>query len=248
MNNYSNESDQVFRYVMNGMQILLKVTGTASREMIAFFAAMQKKADEKTSGRQKLKKLLASGSELKVFTIKGRDKFRIFADNAKKWGVVYSVVRREAKDRKDEIYEVLVKAEDAAKLNRMIEKYGLMNDVSISIERSSEEKTEKSDVMKAREVVDRMLQPTIVDRVEEEEDNPGAQAAEREDLFAAGLMQSDFDESDGVKRYEGLPPWERPSVKDEIKRIIRITKTRKKEKDLSKELLKSVIEQGKEEL
>ena len=247
MNNYSNESDQVFRYVMNGMQILLRVTGTVSKDMIAFFAAMQKKADEKTSGRQKLKKLLQSGSELKVFTIKGRDKFRIFADNAKKWGVVYSVVRRESKDRKDEIYEVLVKAEDAAKLNRMIEKYGLMNDVSISVEREPEKQNEKSDVMKAREVVDRMMQPTIMDRLEEDESVPGGRAAERENLFAAESMHFDLDESDGIKRYEGLPPWERPSIKDEIKRIIRIAKTNKQNKDLGKDVLKSVINHGREE-
>ncbi len=246
MNNYSNESDQVFRYVMNGMQILLKVTGSVSKEMIAFFAAMQKKTDEKTSGRQKLKKLLASGSELKVFTVKGRDRFRIFADNAKKWGVVYSVVRREAADRRNEIYEILVKAEDAAKLNRMIEKYGLMNDVSISVEREPEENTEKSDVMKAREVVDRMLQPALIDRVDEDENDPGVQAAERENLFAAESIQFDLSESDEIKRYEGLPPWERPSVKDEIKRIIRITKTKIKEKNIGKDVLESAVENGRE--
>lgn len=247
MNNYSNESDQVFRYVMNGMQILLKVTGAVSKEMIAFFAAMQKKSDEKTAGRQKLKKLLVSGSELKVFTIMGRDRFRVFADNAKKWGVVYSVVRREAGDRKKEIYEILVKAEDAAKLNRMIEKYGLMNAVSISVEKDSTDKEEKSDVMKARDVVDKMLQPSMMDRLEENEDIPGAQAAEREDLFAAESIQFDLDESDGIKRYEGLPPWERPSVKDELKRIVRITKSKMKERNTGKDILGSVVGRGREE-
>ena len=101
--------------------------------------------------------------------------------------------------------------------------------------------------MKEREVVDRMMQPTIMDRLEEDESIPGGRAAGRENLFAAESMHFDLDESDGIKRYEGLPPWERPSVKDEIKRIIRIAKTNKQKKNLGKDVLKSVINQGREE-
>ena len=75
--------------------------------------------------------------------IKNRQKFALFAKEAKEWGVVYSVIRRTASDKNSEIYEVLVKAEDAAKLNRMIEKFGLMASVAVE---TIEEKERPLDV------------------------------------------------------------------------------------------------------
>ena len=54
---------------------MLKVSGKVTNELLEFFAALQKSEAAKLSGRQRLKKMLTSGSELKVFTLKGQDKF-----------------------------------------------------------------------------------------------------------------------------------------------------------------------------
>ena len=195
MDNGSREASEVIRLTMDGMQMVLKITGAASKELLDFFAALQKKGEEKTSGRQNLKKLLMTRSELKVFTIKGRDKFKRFAYEAKQWGVVYSVVRRRSEDKKNEIYEVLVRAEDAAKLNRMIEKYNLMADVSITDTTEAEE----SELVKARKIVGKMIEPTGYEKTERQmdgEDVPGQEATERESQSVADLMRSKIEGDD----------------------------------------------------
>ena len=195
MDNGSREASEVIRLTMDGMQMVLRITGAASKELLDFFAALQRNGEEKTSGRQNLKKLLMTRSELKVFTIKGRDKFKRFAYEAKQWGVVYSVVRRRSEDKKNEIYEVLVRAEDAAKLNRMIEKYNLMADVSITDTTEAEE----SELVKARKIVGKMIEPTGYEKTERQmdgEDVPGQEATERESQSVADLMRSKIEGDD----------------------------------------------------
>lgn len=130
MDNGSREAEQVIRLAFEGMQFMLKISGKAAMGMMDMMSALAKEK-KKTSGYMRLKNLLMSGAELKVFSIKGDDKFATFAREAKDWGVVYSVVRRENEDKAEQIYEVMVKAEDASKLNRMFEKYNILADVSV---------------------------------------------------------------------------------------------------------------------
>ena len=246
MDNGSKEAAEVIRLTMDGMQLMLKLSGTVTKELLEFFAALQKKEGTKTSGKQRLKKLLASGSELKIFTIKGRDKFALFAKEAKEWGVVYSVIRRTASDKNSEIYEVLVKAEDAAKLNRMIEKFGLM--ASVAVETIAEKERPLDDrskeIAEARDIIGRMIEPTGQEKAEmqmEEGEVPGHAATDSEDLFAAYS-----DRSEGQILLNGLPLEERPSVRERIKSILSKSKDTEPENNMRREVLKSVIDMGKE--
>lgn len=63
--------------------------------------------------------MLRSGKELTIFTVKNKDMARFVAD-AKRYGVVYCVLR-EAKDNPHGVSEIMVRAEDAAKINRIVE-------------------------------------------------------------------------------------------------------------------------------
>ena len=119
------EADQVVRLVLQGSVFLLKVSGAASMEIMKFLAAATSD-NSKSSGKIRLKNLLQSGSELKVFTLQGDENFREFASASRKYGVIYSVVKRDSEDKQNGIYDIMVKAEDAAKINRIIERYGLI--------------------------------------------------------------------------------------------------------------------------
>lgn len=246
MDNGSKEAAEVIRLTMDGMQLMLKLSGNVTKELLEFFAAVQKKEGTKTSGKQNLKKLLASGSELKVFTIKGRERFSVFAKEAKEWGVVYSVIRRNSADKESEIYEVLVKAEDAAKLNRMIEKYGLMASVAVETIKEKERPFDErsSEISEAREIIDKMIEPTGQEKAEmqmEEGEVPGHVATDSEDLFAAYS-----DRFEGEIILNGIPLEERPSVREKIKTIISKNIDKDSENILRREALKSVIDIGKE--
>jgi len=252
MDNGSKEASEVIRLTMDGIQLMLKVSGKVTNELLEFFAALQKSEATKSSGRQRLKKMLASGSELKVFTLKGQDKFKVFANEAKKWGVVYSVIRRTDADKKGEIYEVLIKAEDASKLNRMIEKFGLMASVAVE---TIAEKNSKNDVSQkegrekeisdAREIINKMLEPTTQEKAimqMEDGEIPGHIATDIENQFVASL-----EESEERIILNGIPLEERPSVRERITKIINGNKDDNKENKLQREALKSVIDVGKEQ-
>lgn len=246
MDNGSKEAAEVIRLTMDGMQLMLKVSGTVTKELLDFFAALQKKESIKTSGKQSLKKLLASGSELKVFTIKGTDKFKVFAQEAKKWGVVYSVIKRTSSDKRSELYEVLIKAEDASKLNRMIEKFGLMANVSVEASEEAENHTTVRDkeITEARDIINKMIEPTGQQKAEmqmEEGEVPGHTATSTEDLFVAYS-----DRSEGEIILNGMPLEERLSVREKIKMLLGQSKDNDKENHLRREALKSMIESGKE--
>ncbi|MCR4609900.1 MAG: PcfB family protein [Eubacterium sp.] len=134
MYNGTNESDQVVRLVLSGSVFMLRVSGQASMELLKFIAAAA--SDEsKATGKVRLKSLLQSGSELKVFTLQGDDRFDAFKEAAKDYGVKYSVVKRNADDKNAGIYDIMVKAEDASKINRIIEKYSLV-EISASVQAS----------------------------------------------------------------------------------------------------------------
>ncbi|MBQ8952425.1 MAG: PcfB family protein [Eubacterium sp.] len=141
MDNGSREAEQVIRLAFEGMQYMIRITGAATRSLVDLLSSLEKQK-VKTSGSIRLRNLLMSGSELKVFTIQGEDKFKTFAKEAKEWGVLYSTIKRSAEDKSQEIYEVLIKAEDASKLNRMIEKYDILANVDVVdniIERENKE-------------------------------------------------------------------------------------------------------------
>ena len=133
----TNESDQIVRLVLSGSVFFLKVSGQASVELLKFISAAASE-ESKASGKVRLKSLLQSGSELKVFTLQGDERFNAFRDAAKDYGVKYSVVKRHGEDKEAGIYDIMVKAEDASKINRIIEKYSLV-EIAASVTATKED-------------------------------------------------------------------------------------------------------------
>lgn len=133
----TNESDQIVRLVLSGSVFFLKVSGQASVELLKFISAAASE-ESKASGKVRLKSLLQSGSELKVFTLQGDERFNAFKDAAKDYGVKYSVVKRHGEDKEAGIYDIMVKAEDASKINRIIEKYSLV-EIAASVTATKED-------------------------------------------------------------------------------------------------------------
>ena len=88
--------------------------------------------------------MLRSGKELKVFTVKNGD-LKKFTQEAKKYGVLYCVLTdRQNKDPNAEV-DVIARAEDASKINRIKERFDLAAVDTASIvneaEKSKETKT-----------------------------------------------------------------------------------------------------------
>ena len=134
--NSGETADQVVRMTLNGTEMAARLTGTAAKEIAMLLYAVA--SDHKQSrGKTKLANLLRTGKELSVFAVKDTDVKR-FMEEAKKYGVLYCVLKD--KDANDGITEVMAKAEDAAKINRIYDKLGLatvgVRDVRAQMEQS----------------------------------------------------------------------------------------------------------------
>lgn len=218
----TNESDQIVRLVLSGSVFLLRVSGQASMELLKFISAAASE-ESKASGKVRLKSLLQSGSELKVFTLQGDDRFDAFKDAAKDYGVKYSVVKRHGDDKQAGIYDIMVRAEDASKINRIIEKYALV-EVDASVTASEKDEKEKygakdlqtqqnvqgqledsqfESVADIRDVLDKMLQPSV--QLNPEEASEGEESQSDAYLMSSRRMrQPDKDRRSVMKELEEL--------------------------------------------
>ena len=137
MNNSGDAAEQVVRLSLEGTEVALKLTGSAAKNIAAAIYAVLKNRDKnKIKGRQRLTAMLKSGKELKVFTI-SEEHLKQFATEAKRYGVVYCALRGKEKSA-DGMVDVMVRAEDASKINRIVERFHLATVDTASIKHEIE--------------------------------------------------------------------------------------------------------------
>ena len=123
--NTGETSDQIVRMTLQGIEVAangaLKAGGEMTRSLAAtLYAILTDK--KKVKGKARLDSLLKSGKELKVFAIRHED-LKKFCEEAKRYGVLYSVLKE--KNNTDGICDIMVRAEDASKISRIVDKFEL---------------------------------------------------------------------------------------------------------------------------
>ena len=125
MNASGETADQLVRMSLQGIEVasnvVLKAGGTTAKSLAAMLYAVLTD-QKKVKGKARLKSMLKSGKELKVFAMRSED-LKLFCEEAKKYGVLYSVVKE--KNNKDGICDIMVRAEDAGKITRIVDKFEL---------------------------------------------------------------------------------------------------------------------------
>ena len=134
MYNSGDAAEQVVRISLEGTEVALKLTGSAAKNIAAMLYAVWKNRDKnKTKGHQRLSAMLKSGKELKVFTV-SEEHLKQFALEAKRYGVVYCALRGKECSA-DGMVDIMVRAEDASKINRIVERFKLATVDAVSIKR-----------------------------------------------------------------------------------------------------------------
>ena len=197
-------AEQMVRYSIEGIEYALKLTGRGAERLAAILMAVAKD-QQKTRGKTTLTAMLKSGKELTVFTIP-EDRLKEFALEAKRYGVLYSVLR-EKKPRAGSLAEIMVRAEDAAKINRIVERLGL-NQVEITAEGTPETRTPEELAEQAAED----LLEDILSEPEKEIPNPISARMEPLSPSGPGLTPNGAD-------IEPFTPEQRPSVRAALARI-----------------------------
>ena len=139
MNNGADAADQIVNMSLRGIELLAKITGSGAKNFATYLYAVLKD-QKKTKGKTRLAGLLRSGKELKVFAVRNEDLAR-FTQEAKRYGVLYCALRD--KKNLDGLCDIMVRAEDASKINRIVERFKLATVDTTNI---------KSEIQKSREV------------------------------------------------------------------------------------------------
>jgi hypothetical protein len=123
MTNSGDAAEQIVRMSLAGVEVACKITGSAAKEIATFLVAALKSDSKKLKlkGKARLESMLKSGKPLEIFSVKDSD-LQKFMQGAKQYGVVYCVLRDKKHD-KDGMCDVLVKADDAPKISRLVERF-----------------------------------------------------------------------------------------------------------------------------
>ena len=120
MNTSGEAADQVVRMSLEVGEAALKISGTGAKHLAVMLYAVLKEK-KKTKGRVRLETLVKSGRPLTVFSVKESD-LKQFVQEAKRYGVLYCVVRN-PKGSSDGLVDVIVKEEDAPRINRIVDRF-----------------------------------------------------------------------------------------------------------------------------
>lgn len=222
MNNSGDAAEQIVRLSLEGTEVALRLTGSAAKNIAAALYTIAKNKDKtKTKGYQKLDAMLKSGKELKVFTI-SEEHLKCFAQEAKRYGVVYCALRGKEKSS-DGMVDVMVRAEDASKINRIVERFKLSTvdaaSIKQEIERSRDDRqTAPAEPEKAapqKDAEDLLLDELLGAPIQKEQQSP-------ENPTAAKTEKSPPSEpTSGMQRKtaEGTSKPQRPSVREELREI-----------------------------
>ena len=219
MNQSSDAAEQIVRMSLEGFEVAAKVTGSGAKNIAVLLYTIMKNR-EQTSGKSKLSSMLKSGKPLTIFTIK-KDDLAKFQQEAKRYGILYCALVDKKDKSKDGIVDIVVRKEDSARINRIVErfKFAEFNKAEII-----------SSIEKNRESVNKGKEQNPKSRVKKKEDNslnPHLAKTEKSPLSEPTLDNKNKSDK-GTKS-------EKPSVREEIKAI---REEQKKDKDLDKDELK----------
>ena len=137
MNPGGDAAEQVVRLSLEGVEVAAKISGNGAKN-IALLLYATLKQEQKTKGKARLTNMLKSGKELKVYTITQKDLAK-FSQEAKRYGVLYCVLKDRNNKDLNAAVDVIARAEDASKIQRITERFKLATvdraDVSLTIQK-----------------------------------------------------------------------------------------------------------------
>ena len=119
--NSGEAAEQVVRMSLDGAEVAIRLAGNGAKHLAILLYNILKD-QKRTRGKIRLTNMLRSGKELKVFGVAEGDLER-FCDEAKKYGVLYTVLKD--KNATDGFNDVMIRAEDMSKINRIFQRFGL---------------------------------------------------------------------------------------------------------------------------
>ena len=123
MTNGGDAAEQVVRLSLEGFEVAAKLSGSVAKEVAMLLISVLKQ-EHKTKGKARLTNMIKSGKELKVFSIPQKD-LKKFVQQAKRYGVLYNVLRDRHNTSDNSPVDIIARAEDASKIQRIVDRFKL---------------------------------------------------------------------------------------------------------------------------
>ena len=245
MNSSGEAAESIVRMYLQGLEVLLKVSGSGAKNAVALSYAFMKDKKQ-TKGKTNLISMIKSGKPSQILSIKEKD-LKLFSNEAKKYGVLYCVLKNKRDKSPDGVVDLLVRSEDASKVDRILDRFKMitLNEGKIesivgkkNIDKTLTEAKEKGqDVLTLNDdTINKLLEPSnkndLVNEVKTI--NP---TLEKTEISPPSVLLSKTKTKSEV---EGIS--DKPSVKEELRRIednlyhqrLRQSKNKRKQKSKTK--------------
>lgn len=226
MNSGGDAAEQIIRMSLEGMEVAFRITGNAAKNITALLIAVLRE-EGKTKGKARLSGMLKSGKELKVFSIQQKDLKR-FTQEARKYGVLYNVIRQKDNKNPHAEVDIIARAEDAAKISRIIDKFKLASVDKAEVVRQVEQDRARNegrqtdpekDAMQLDDA-ERLLDEAFAEPARPEksvQENPQAARTEKDGLSERNYGKEDLQ---GTSKEEDAKKPEKPSVRDKLIKLM----------------------------
>ncbi len=213
--NSSDSAEEVVRISLEGMEVALKIAGTGAKNMAVMIYTIMKDKQQ-TKGKTRLTNMLKTGKPLKIFTIRAED-LKKFSQEAKKYGVLYCALADKKNSKIDGMVDIMVREEDASKMNRIAERFNFRDVASIKRELEQEmNKTNSQEVVEIAKSEEDQFIDDIMPKPKEElqQEIPSNNTKETEEKSPLGIS-SNIKLDDKMESSDE----EKKSVKKELKEI-----------------------------
>ena len=217
---YTDAPDQVLRLSLEGAEFALKISGAAAKNIAAALYAVLKD-QKRTKGKARITTMLRQQRPMTIYTIKKED-CPAFAKQAKGYGVLYAPIPVK---KGDDTLDVMVFQDDAARVNRIVERLELTvldtasirSELEPSLERERPqgkgpvpEKAAEGPVQAEQSPEDKLLDELL--------ESPAPQAKET-GPFVQGTDRSPSENTSAPSKSFGKDSSERSSVRVELREI-----------------------------
>ena len=217
---YTDAPDQVLRLSFEGAEFALKISGAAAKNIAAALYAVLKD-QKRTNGKARIVTMLRQQRPMTIYTIKKEDCSE-FAKQARGYGVLYAPIPVK---KGDDTVDVMVFQDDAARVNRIVERLELTvldtasirSELEPSLEKKRPqgkgpvpEKTAEGPVQAEQSPEDKLLDELL--------ERPASQAKET-GPFVQGTGRSPSENTSAPSKSFGKGSFERSSVRVELREI-----------------------------
>ena len=207
MNNGGDAAEQIVRLSLEGFEVAAKLTGTAAKELTVLLVSVLKQ-EQKTKGKARLTNMLKSGKELKVFSVP-------------QYGVLYCVLRDKFSKDENAPVDIIARAEDASKIQRIFDRFelGKVDKASIvaEAEKSMAEREERANDVPTKSKGEMVVEEAMGKPIQKDgasNENPQVAKTDKNPLSRQSSKEVDMHTDKGKAKSAE----ERPSVREKLDR------------------------------